>query len=185
MVAGRPAKVRPAMGDLRLQLGDKFGLRGGEELRFLWVVEFPLFEHSEQEGRLVSVNHPFTAPNPDDLGFLAADPLKARALAYDVVLNGEEMGGGSIRIHNPELQMRVFELLGFSREEASEKFGFLLEALSYGAPPHGGIALGRRPAHHDAVPHRFAARRDGVSQDPARGRLDDRGSFRGRSAPAP
>ncbi len=123
-------------------MGDKFGLRGGDELRFLWVVEFPLFEHSEQEGRLVSVNHPFTAPNPDDLGFLAADPLKARALAYDVVLNGEEMGGGSIRIHNPELQMRVFELLGFSREEASEKFGFLLEALSYGAPPHGGIALG-------------------------------------------
>ena len=90
----------------------------------------------------MSVNHPFTAPNPDDLGFLAGDPLKARALAYDVVLNGEEMGGGSIRIHNPELQMRVFELLGFSREEADAKFGFLLEALSYGAPPHGGIALG-------------------------------------------
>ncbi len=106
------------------------------------MVEFPLFEYSEQEGRLVSVNHPFTAPNPGDLGLLASRPLEARALAYDVVLNGEEMGGGSIRIHNPELQMKVFELLGFSREEASEKFGFLLEALSYGAPPHGGIALG-------------------------------------------
>ena len=142
MVAGRPAKVRPAMGELRLQLGDKFGLRAADDLRFLWVVDFPLFEHSEQEGRLMSVNHPFTAPNPDDLGFLAGDPLKARALAYDVVLNGEEMGGGSIRIHHPELQMRIFELLGFSREEANAKFGFLLEALSYGAPPHGGIALG-------------------------------------------
>jgi aspartyl-tRNA synthetase len=142
MVAGRPAKVRPIMGELRLALADKFGLRAGAELRFLWVVEFPLFEHSEQEGRLVSVNHPFTAPHPDDLGMLAAQPLGARALAYDVVLNGEEMGGGSIRIHNPELQMRIFELLGFSREEAGEKFGFLLEALSYGAPPHGGIALG-------------------------------------------
>ncbi len=142
MVAGRPAKVRPVLGDLRLQLGDKFGLRKGQELRFLWVVEFPLFEYSEQERRLVSVNHPFTAPHPDDLEFLTTDPLKTRALAYDVVLNGEEMGGGSIRIHNPELQMKALELLGFTREEAGEKFGFLLEALSYGAPPHGGIALG-------------------------------------------
>jgi aspartyl-tRNA synthetase len=142
MVAGRPAKVRPVMGELRLQLGDKFGLRTGDDLRFLWIVEFPLFEYSEQERRLVSVNHPFTAPHPDDLELLATDPLKARALAYDVVLNGEEMGGGSIRIHNPELQMKAFELLGFNREEATGKFGFLLEALSYGAPPHGGIALG-------------------------------------------
>jgi aspartyl-tRNA synthetase len=142
MVAGRAAKVRPVLGELRLQLGDKFGLRGGEDLRFLWIVEFPLFEYSEPERRLVSVNHPFTAPHPDDLEFLNSDPLQARALAYDIVLNGEEMGGGSIRIHNPELQMKVFELLGFTRPEASEKFGFLLEALSYGAPPHGGIALG-------------------------------------------
>jgi aspartyl-tRNA synthetase len=142
MVAGRPGKVCPTMGELRLQLGDKFGLRSGEELRFLWVIDFPLFEYNEQERRLFSVNHPFTAPNPDDLELLTRDALKARALAYDVVLNGEEMGGGSIRIHNPELQMKAFELLGFSREEATEKFGFLLEALSYGAPPHGGIALG-------------------------------------------
>ncbi|HEV3111045.1 MAG TPA: aspartate--tRNA ligase [Candidatus Binataceae bacterium] len=142
MVAGRPAKVCPTMGELRLQLGDKFGLRKSEELRFLWVIEFPLFEYSEQERRLVSAHHPFTAPHPDDLELLSGDPLKARALAYDVVLNGEEMGGGSIRIHNPELQMKAFELLGFSREEATEKFGFLLEALSYGAPPHGGVALG-------------------------------------------
>ncbi len=142
MVAGRPGKVRPTLGELRLQLGDKFGLRSNEQLRFLWVVEFPLFEYSDQERRLVSVNHPFTAPHPDDLELLRSDPLKARALAYDVVLNGEELGGGSIRIHNPDLQMRAFELLGIGREEAQEKFGFLLEALSYGAPPHGGIALG-------------------------------------------
>jgi aspartyl-tRNA synthetase len=142
MIAGRPAKVRPTMGELRLQLGDKFGLRNSEERRFLWVTEFPLLEYSEQERRLVSVNHPFTAPHPDDLEHLTGDPLKTRALAYDVVLNGEELGGGSIRIHNPELQMKAFELLGFSREEATSKFGFLLEALSYGAPPHGGIALG-------------------------------------------
>ena len=142
MVAGRPGKVCPTMGELRLQLGDKFGLRNSGELRFLWVTDFPLFEYSEQERRLVSAHHPFTAPHPDDLKLLSGDPLKARALAYDVVLNGEEMGGGSIRIHNPELQMKAFELLGFSREEATEKFGFLLEALSYGAPPHGGVALG-------------------------------------------
>jgi aspartyl-tRNA synthetase len=142
MVAGRPAKVRPALGELRLQLGTRFNLRPDERLSFLWIVDFPLFEYSEQENRLVSVNHPFTAPNPEDLHFLDERPLDVRALAYDVVLNGEELGGGSIRIHNPDLQLRVFELLGLSREEALGKFGFLLEALTYGAPPHGGIALG-------------------------------------------
>jgi aspartyl-tRNA synthetase len=142
LMAGRAAKVRPALGDLRLQLGDKFGLRAPQQRAFLWVVDFPLFEYSEQEARLVSVNHPFTAPQPADLPLLDSRPLEARALAYDVVLNGEELGGGSIRIHNPDLQMKVFELLGFSREEARGKFGFLLEALNYGAPPHGGIALG-------------------------------------------
>jgi aspartyl-tRNA synthetase len=106
------------------------------------VVDFPLFEYSGEEKRLVSVNHPFTAPHPDDLGLLATDPLKARALAYDMVLNGQEMGGGSIRIHNAELQLRAFELLGLTREEANSKFGFLLDALRFGAPPHGGIAFG-------------------------------------------
>ena len=143
MVAGARRKVRPLLGDLRLQLGDKFELRDDSgELEFLWVVDFPLFEYSEEEKRLVSVNHPFTAPHPDDLELLDSAPLKARALAYDMVLNGEEMGGGSIRIHNPELQLKVFELLGFPRDEAMRKFGFLLEALGYGAPPHGGIAFG-------------------------------------------
>jgi len=142
MVAGPRDKVRPALGELRLQLGEKFGLRKSGELRFLWVVDFPLFEYNDQERRLFSMNHPFTAPRPEDLAELARSPLKAHALCYDLVLNGEEMGGGSIRIHDRELQLKVFELLGFSREEAMEQFGFLIDALSYGAPPHGGIALG-------------------------------------------
>jgi len=141
-VAGPRAKVRSVMGDLRLQLGTRFNLRETDSLRFLWVVDFPMFEYSEEEKRLVAVHHPFTAPHPEDVGLLATDPLKVRALAYDMVLNGQEMGGGSIRIHNAEMQLRAFELLGISRAEAASKFGFLLDALSYGAPPHGGIAFG-------------------------------------------
>jgi aspartyl-tRNA synthetase len=142
MVAGERAKIRPLMGDLRLQLAAKFNLRRPDELRFLWVVDFPLFEYSDEEGRLVSVHHPFTAPHPDDLELLDSSPLAARALAYDMVLNGQEMGGGSIRIHDPQFQLKVFGLLGIGREEALSKFGFLLDALGYGAPPHGGIAFG-------------------------------------------
>ncbi len=142
MVAGARDKARPALGELRLQLAEKFELRQPGEPRFLWVVDFPLFEYNEQERRLFSVNHPFTAPRPEDLAELARAPLNAHALCYDLVLNGEELGGGSIRIHDRELQLKVFELLGFSREEAMDKFGFLIDALSYGAPPHGGIALG-------------------------------------------
>ncbi|MFI5351636.1 MAG: aspartate--tRNA ligase [Candidatus Binatales bacterium] len=147
MVAGPRAKVRPILGELRLQLGSKFGLiksglAGPDDLKFLWVVDFPLFEYSEEERRLFAVNHPFTAPHPGDLELLDSRPLDARALAYDMVLNGQELGGGSIRIHSRELQLKVLELLGFSREEALDRFGFLLDALSYGAPPHGGIAFG-------------------------------------------
>ncbi len=142
MVAGPRGKVRPVIGDLRLQMAAKFALRDATALKFLWIVDFPLFEYSEEEKRLVSVNHPFTAPRPEDLALLDAEPLKARALAYDMVLNGQEMGGGSIRIHNAELQLRVFALLGIERAEAIAKFGFLLDALAFGAPPHGGIAFG-------------------------------------------
>jgi aspartyl-tRNA synthetase len=142
MVAGSRAKVRPILGDLRLQLGAKFGLLKSGALKFLWVVDFPLFEYSEEEHRLVAVNHPFTAPHPDDLAMLDKEPLRAHALSYDMVLNGQELGGGSIRIHSRELQLRVLELLGFSREAALERFGFLADALGYGAPPHGGIAFG-------------------------------------------
>ncbi|MGH7985835.1 MAG: aspartate--tRNA ligase [Candidatus Binataceae bacterium] len=142
MIAGPRAAVRPILGETRLQLAERFKLRHTADLKFIWITEFPLFEYSEEERRLVSVNHPFTAPHPDDLGLLDREPLKARALAYDLVLNGQEMGGGSIRMHRPELQLRVFELLGISREEAMNKFGFLIDALNFGAPPHGGIAFG-------------------------------------------
>ncbi len=142
MVAGPPDNVRPVLGDIRLQLAAKFGLDKSDELKFLWVVDFPMFDYSAEDNRMVSVNHPFTAPNPDDLAMLESAPLKARALAYDMVLNGQELGGGSIRIHSRELQLKVFQLLGLTREEAIDRFGFLLDALKYGAPPHGGIAFG-------------------------------------------
>jgi aspartyl-tRNA synthetase len=142
MIAGQPDKVQPLMGDVRLQLAAKFNLRRPDDLRFLWVLDFPLFECSADERRLDAVHHPFTAPHPDDLELLDSNPLAARALAYDMVVNGQEMGGGSIRIHDPEFQLKIFSLLGINREEALNKFGFLLDALSYGAPPHGGIAFG-------------------------------------------
>jgi aspartyl-tRNA synthetase len=142
MMAGKRDKVRPALGDVRLQLGARFTPPSRDMLRFLWVVNFPLFEYSEQDKRLTSVNHPFTAPCPEELDRLEREPLSVHSLSYDVILNGEELGGGSIRIHNSELQLKVFELLGLSREQAMQQFGFLIEALSYGAPPHGGIALG-------------------------------------------
>ncbi|MDO8433169.1 MAG: aspartate--tRNA ligase [Candidatus Binatus sp.] len=142
MVAGLPDRVRPVLGDIRLQLGAKFGLDKSTEWKFLWVVDFPLFDYSDEDQRMVAVNHPFTAPNPDDLAMLESAPLKARALAYDLVLNGQELAGGSIRIHSRELQLKVFELLGLSRADAADRFGFLLDALRFGAPPHGGIAFG-------------------------------------------
>jgi aspartyl-tRNA synthetase len=142
MVAGSRGKVCPLLGDVRLQLGTRFSLCDENALKFLWIVDFPLFDYSDEEKRLVSVNHPFTAPNPEDLALLDSKPLEVRALAYDMVLNGQEMGGGSIRIHNAELQLKVFELLGIPRDEATAKFGFLLDALGYGAPPHGGVAFG-------------------------------------------
>jgi aspartyl-tRNA synthetase len=142
MIAGPPDQVRPVLSDIRLQLAAKFGLDKSDELKFLWIVDFPLFDYSAEDKRMVSVNHPFTAPHPDDLAMLESAPLKARALAYDMVLNGQELGGGSIRIHSRELQLKVFELLGLAREEAIDRFGFLLDALKYGAPPHGGIAFG-------------------------------------------
>jgi len=142
MMAGDADKVRPILGDLRLQLGSRFNLRAKGEHKFLWVVDFPLFEFNAEEKRLFAVHHPFTAPHPDDIHNMDSQPLKTRALAYDMVLNGEEMGGGSIRIHSRELQLKVLELLGLTREEALDRFGFLVEALTYGAPPHGGIAFG-------------------------------------------
>ena len=137
-----PAPVAMAMGMLRLQLGRELGLIDETAYRFLWVKDFPLFEYDEQEGRHVSLHHPFTAPVAEDVPRLDQEPRAVRAQAYDLVLNGVEVGGGSIRIHDPALQARVFELLSIPDREARERFGFFLEALRYGTPPHGGIALG-------------------------------------------
>ena len=108
----------------------------------VWVTEFPLFEYSEEEDRYVAVHHPFTSPMDEDLEYMDTDPSRVRAKAYDIVVNGMEAGGGSIRIHNPEIQWKMFDVLGLTKEEAEEKFGFLLEAFKYGTPPHGGLAFG-------------------------------------------
>jgi len=142
IVADRFKAACTILGGLRLQIGRAEKLIDDSAFRLLWVDQFPLFEYSEEEGRLVSCHHPFTAPRPEDLPLLESRPEEVRALAYDLVLNGNEVGGGSIRIHRSDLQSLVFKRLGISAEEAEGKFGFLLSALRMGAPPHGGIALG-------------------------------------------
>jgi aspartyl-tRNA synthetase len=138
----KPAPIAMAMGILRLELGRELKLVDEKAYRFLWVTEFPLFEWDKDGKRWSSLHHPFTSPVDEDLALLATDPGKVRAKAYDLVLNGYEVGGGSIRIHDSALQAKVFELLSLSAEEAQDRFGFFLEALTYGTPPHGGIALG-------------------------------------------
>ena len=130
------------LGRLRLYLAKKYNLIPAERFDLLWVINFPLFEYSEEEKRIVSVHHPFTAPAKKDLNILETDPLSVKSDSYDLVLNGEEIGGGSIRIHNNALQEKIFKILSISPEDARLKFGFLLDALSFGAPPHGGIAFG-------------------------------------------
>ena len=139
---GKPRQVNGVLGQLRVSLGKRLSLipEGRDDL--LWVLDFPLFEHSEEHKTWVASHHPFTAPRPEDVPFLLSDPGRCRAIAYDLVLNGNELGGGSIRIHDSTVQAKVFESLGIGAAEAQEKFGFLLEALRYGAPPHGGIAIG-------------------------------------------
>jgi len=141
-VADTVKVVNDSLANLRLKLGDQLGMIPSDRYAFVWVTDFPLVEYSEEDKRLVSVNHPFTAAHEEDWDRLESDPLSVRALAYDVVLNGTELGGGSIRIHRSDLQARVFALLGLSETEARAKFGFLLDALSFGAPPHGGLAFG-------------------------------------------
>lgn len=141
-VAGDPATVNPTLDILRNHFGRKLGLLREEEFRFVWVTEFPLLEYDVEQGRFVAVHHPFTAAHPEDLHLLDTDPGRVRARAYDLVLNGNEIGGGSIRNHRLDLQKALFRALGISDEEATEKFRFLIEALAYGAPPHGGIAFG-------------------------------------------
>ncbi|HEX9778997.1 MAG TPA: aspartate--tRNA ligase [Geopsychrobacteraceae bacterium] len=141
-VADTPRITNEALGRLRGHLGQKLGLADKQNYKFSWVTDFPLLEWDGGERRHVAVHHPFTAPLEEDIALLDSDPGKARAQAYDLVLNGSEIGGGSIRIHDQTVQSRMFELLGIGAEEAREKFGFLLDALSFGAPPHGGIAFG-------------------------------------------
>ena len=142
IVAGDEMTSAKALGALRLQLAADYDLIPDDRHAFLWVTEFPLVEWDEEEGRWFSMNHPFTAPDPRDVEHLDDDPAKVRSRGYDVVMDGVELGGGSIRIHTPDLQQRAFELLGIDEDEARSRFGFLLDALRYGAPPHGGIALG-------------------------------------------
>ena len=141
-VADKDAIVFDALGHLRLELAKQLNLIKENMYNFLWVTEFPLLEYNEDENRWDSIHHPFTSPMDEDIEFLESDPARVRSKAYDIVLNGTELGGGSIRIHSSELQSRIFKLLGFSEEQARERFGFLLDAFRYGTPPHGGIAYG-------------------------------------------
>jgi len=141
-VAGSPKVVNQSLANLRLHVGEKLELIPKDEYRFVWILDFPLLEYDETEGRFVAVHHPFTAPKDEDIPKLKDQPESVRAKAYDLVLNGSEIGGGSIRNHLREVQSLLFEKLGMGEEEARERFGFLLEALEYGTPPHGGIAFG-------------------------------------------
>lgn len=135
-------KTRKQLNELRLEMGSQLGLRDKNKFALLWVVDFPMFEWSEEEGRLMAMHHPFTHPKDEDIALLDSDPAAVRADAYDMVCNGIEVGGGSIRIHDAELQAKMFKILGFTAEKAEEQFGFLMNAFKFGAPPHGGLAYG-------------------------------------------
>jgi len=141
MIAGKEKIVAESLGAVRLSIGEDANLHS-DELKFVWITEFPLLERSEESGRLTAMHHPFTAPMDEDIDFLDDHPEQCRAKAYDLVLNGVEIGGGSVRIHNPDVQQKMFKCLGISDDQAQEQFGFFLEALSYGTPPHCGIAFG-------------------------------------------
>ena len=142
LVADKKSIVNQALSALRLNIASRLNLIGKDEFSFLWVTKFPLLEYNEEEGRFQAMHHPFTSPLHEDLSALESDPGRVRARAYDLILNGVEIGGGSIRIHDTMMQEMIFNLLGISKAEAEMKFGFLLEALKYGAPPHGGMAIG-------------------------------------------
>jgi aspartyl-tRNA synthetase len=141
-VADKTQVVYDSLGHLRIEIAKRLNLLNKDEFKLIWVTEFPLFEYDDEEGRYVAKHHPFTSPVDEDIEIMESDPEKVRAKAYDIVLNGYEIGGGSIRIHTPELQQKMFKVLGFGEEEVREKFGFLLDAFKYGTPPHGGIAYG-------------------------------------------
>ena len=140
--ADKDKVVFDVLGNLRLELARQLDLLKKDDFKFLWVTEFPLLEYSEEQGRFVAMHHPFTMPMEEDLALIDTDPGAVRAKAYDIVLNGTEMGGGSVRIHQSDIQSKMFEVLGFTKEQANEQFGFLLEAFKYGVPPHAGLAYG-------------------------------------------
>jgi aspartyl-tRNA synthetase len=142
LLCGEINKTRKQLSELRLHLGTTLGLRNPEIFKPLWVLDFPLLEWDEDNKRYHAMHHPFTSPKAEDFHLLATDPGKVRANAYDLAMNGVELGGGSIRIHDRTLQSQLFDLLGFSKEEAQAQFGFLMNAFEYGAPPHGGLAFG-------------------------------------------
>jgi len=142
ILAGEPDKTRTALSELRLEMGSRLGLRNNDMFVPLWVVDFPLLEWDEEEKRYFARHHPFTSPKPEDLHLMEKDPGKVKADAYDLVINGVEIGGGSVRIHDASVQRLMFRVLGFTPDEAEEQFGFLMNAFRYGAPPHGGIAFG-------------------------------------------
>ena len=150
VLAGVEEKTRKAMSELRLEMGTRLGLRDKSKFSALWVIDFPLLEWNDGDpnllaslaGRWHAKHHPFTSPNPEDFELLKTNPGAVRANAYDLVINGVEVGGGSIRIHNKDLQAQMFDLLGFTKEEAQKQFGFLMNAFEFGAPPHGGLAFG-------------------------------------------
>ena len=142
VISGDLDKTRKQMGELRLHMGDELGLRNPNVFKPLWVIDFPLLEWDEESERYHAMHHPFTSPKPEDMHLINTDPGKVRANAYDLAMNGVELGGGSIRIHDRDIQSRMFDLLGFTKEEAEAQFGFLMSAFEYGAPPHGGLAFG-------------------------------------------
>lgn len=140
--ADKDKVVFDVLGNLRLELAKQQDLLKKDDFKFLWVTEFPLLEYSEEENRYVAMHHPFTMPMDEDLPLIDTNPGAVRAKAYDIVLNGTEMGGGSVRIHQADIQAKMFEVLGFTPEQANQQFGFLLEAFKYGVPPHAGLAYG-------------------------------------------
>jgi aspartyl-tRNA synthetase len=142
LLSGKASKVQSQMNELRLHMGNELGLRDPKVFAPLWVIDFPLLELDEETGQFHAMHHPFTSPKAEDFDKIHTDPAAVRANAYDLAMNGTELGGGSIRIHDKELQARMFEILGFSDEEAEAQFGFLMSAFEYGAPPHGGLAFG-------------------------------------------
>jgi aspartyl-tRNA synthetase len=142
VVTGDKTPALKALNELRLEMGNRLGLRNKTTFKPLWVIDFPLLEWNAEANRFFAMHHPFTSPKPEDTQFLESDPASVRANAYDCVINGVEVGGGSIRIHEEQMQKRMFKALGFTEEEAKNQFGFLMDAFRYGAPPHGGIAFG-------------------------------------------